>query len=275
VYKHADLVLQIYPYLHNRKACPLSSLAWKTIPWSLHPKSPKDELIDVLIELPGMMEDTSTLKTLSSQPERAYAPYEILQERSSWCEHQLQSWSTTCGEATVAFVEGLIADPDRENDVYMAPPSTDLAMAHLGLIYWTTCNLVSQILSSLEEFASSEKATDLRSQRSDSLIYSRKVALLIPYFNRPGVGSYLISFIGWPVAVATSYLAKYDLAEAQPLLDAAFRGEHGRQLKKFLNSWPWMTMVEMDMLGSAGALDDAVQAPNTGSDEGTVCTEIG
>lgn len=250
--------MQIYPYLQSHKRCPLGNLEWKTIPWSTHPKWPKDKLLDILIEVPGILEDMATLKTSSSQPEKRYFLRQALEDRCWLCDRQLLSWSTSCGEAIVAFVESLIAVQDLDdNSKESAPASTDLAMAHLGMIYWTTCNLLSQILSWLREAAPSKEGTILLPPRIDVHLYSHKVALLIPYFKKPGVGSYVITFIGFPVAVAASFLARQDLvgdfSEARALLVRAFHGERGKQLQRFLATWPWMTRPELETLGVTGA----------------------
>ncbi|KAK5064776.1 hypothetical protein LTR84_000610 [Exophiala bonariae] len=71
----------IYPYIQNHKRCPLSTLEWKTIPWSNHPKGPKDKLIDILIEIPGILEDMGALETLSTQPEKRHFLGQGLEER--------------------------------------------------------------------------------------------------------------------------------------------------------------------------------------------------
>ena len=247
--------MQIYPYLQNRKRCPLSSLEWKTIPWSTYPKSPKDELIDILIEIPGLLEDMAALKTMSSEHEGKHVLCQALKERCWRYDHQLLSWSASCGEGIIAFVESLVTVQDQDdNGKESAPPSTDLAMAHLGMIYWTTYNLLSQILSWLSQVDPAKEDTTALPPRIDAHLYSRKVALLIPYFKKPGVGSYLISFIGFPVAVAASFLARQDpvgdFSEARALLARAFRDERGKQLQRFLATWPWMARSESDTLGA-------------------------
>ncbi|KAJ9607131.1 hypothetical protein H2200_008203 [Cladophialophora chaetospira] len=249
----------IYPYIQSRRHCPLSSLEWTNIPWSIHPKSPKDKLVDILIEVPGILEDMTILKTLSSQPQERYLLCQALEERCWRCDRQLLIWSTSCGNAIVDFVESLISVQDlSENSAESAPPSTYLAMAHLGMLYWTTYNLLSQILSWLRQAAPSKNKTPPLPPRMDAHLYVHKVALLIPYFNKPEVGSYLISFIGFPVAVAASFLAREDSAgtysEARALLVQAFSGgERGKELQRFLASWPWLTRSEADTLGMTGA----------------------
>lgn len=253
--------MQIYPFLQNRKRCPLASLEWKSVPWSTHPKWPKDKLLDILIEVPGILEDLVTLGTLSPQSMKRSSMWQALEERCWWCDRQLLSWSASCGKAVVAFVESLITVQDLDQKSQeSAPPSTDLAMAHLGMIYWTTCNLLSQMLFWLSANAPSKEDSTRLPPRMDAYLYSHKVALLISYFQNPAVGSYLISFIGFPVAVAASFLARQDstgnFSEARALLASAFHGERGKHLQRFLATWPWLTRSQLDTLGVTAAQAD-------------------
>lgn len=245
--------MQIYPCIQSRKRCPLNSPEWKTIPWSTNPKSTKDQLLDVLIEIPDVLEDMTITETLSDQPEQRHILLKKLEERCWQCDRQLLSWATACGAEVVAFVESLIAVRDvKDMSNEPALPSTDLAMAHLGLIYWTTYNLLSEILLWLTE-AYMPKDDDIQLPRHlDAHLYYRKVDRLIPYFKKSAVGSYFVSFVGWPVAVATSFLSRQgELAEARAFLARALDCEQGILLKRFFGTWPWTTDPESEILGKA------------------------
>jgi len=246
--------VQIYPCLQNRKRCPLSSSEWKTIPWLTNPKSPKDKLLDILIELPGVLEDISTSETLSDQPEQRFVLLKRLEGKCWLYDRQLLSWATSCGADIISFVETLITVQNvKDESSGSALPSIDLAMAHLGLIYWTTYNLLSQILFWLTEACLSKEDKTQLPPHLDPNLYCRKVDLLIPYFKKRGVGSYFVSFIGFPVTVVASFLARHDtsgnLSEAREFLARALDGEHGILLKRFLATWPWMTRPESETLG--------------------------
>lgn len=192
---------------------------------------------------------------LFNEPERQSLLQDDIEERCWLYDRQLISWSTSCGAATVAFVERLITNQDHDNDNNeSALSSTDLAMAHLGIIYWTTYNLLSQIISRLRETAHPGENKGQLPSRMDAHQYCSKAISLIPYFQIPEVGSYFISFVGFPATVAISFLARQDasghFSEARGLLDRAFCGEHGKQLQSFLATWPWTTRHESETLGS-------------------------
>jgi hypothetical protein len=76
----------------RRRRLPLATPEWKTVPWQSVPKDMKDILVDVLVELPGLVEDLDTMRSCVDQDER-----DILQRNlvaRCWeCDAQLMGWS--------------------------------------------------------------------------------------------------------------------------------------------------------------------------------------
>lgn len=98
----------------------------------------------------------------------------------------------------------------------------------------------------------SEVARPRLPQHLDAHLYCRKVDLLIPYFKNSSVGSYFVSLVGFPVAVAASFLLRQgNISGASEFLARALDCEHGILLKRFLGTWPWITRPESETLGSA------------------------
>jgi hypothetical protein len=233
--KDTNDAIQIYPDIQNRKRSIFSSPEWKSIPWSLRPKDPKDELLDILVEVPAILEDLDDfLGCLSDQVERQTFLRQQLEERCWLYDSQLHQWATNSGSSTVTFVEAKISSESQED---AAPSSEDFAMAHLGMVYWATCILLYHTLWYL--------VGDSRPKypgRIDPRQYCRKIALLMPYFHGPGVGAFFMNIAIFPAAVAMGFLARRDPAD-QPsqerrMLLKSFRGKHGHQLQNFLRSWP-------------------------------------
>lgn len=240
---------QIYPNLRDRKRCVFSSPEWKSIPWSLHPKDPKNELVDILIEIPGIMEELDEL--LGSPPDQAGRQMYLsppLEEKSLLLDSQLQQWSITSGVSTVNFVESQISSDDQE----ISTPSTeDFAMAHLGMLYWTTCLFLYQILyCHLSNYSLRELPDRMEPRR-----YCRKIMLLMPYFQRPNVGEFFMNIAILPAIAATRFLDRNDPPD-QPsyerkMIGYAFRGKYKRQMEHFLGTWPRRTpWCQRDLDGS-------------------------
>ncbi|OAL30795.1 hypothetical protein AYO22_01415 [Fonsecaea multimorphosa] len=238
--------MKVYADIHRRKRSVFSSPAWKSIPWSVHPKGPRDKLLDILIEIPALLESLeSLLACLSDEVERQTLFRQQLEERC-WLYHsQLQTWSATSGSSTVDFVEDQIANGAHKGS---EPSSEHFAMAHLGMLYWATCNILHEVLW----YVAGKDRADLPACM-DARLYCRKIILLMPFLQRPTMGAFFLNIAGFPAAVAVSFLARQDppgkVSEERRMLQKAFQDIHGAQLRNFLGTWPWRTDRETEIIG--------------------------
>ncbi|EWG54342.1 hypothetical protein FVEG_12582 [Fusarium verticillioides 7600] len=216
----------IYPEIHNRKRSAFDTQGWKSIPWSTVPKTPKDELVDILLEIPGLLEDLEREPADATQQESLHKQ---LQERCRICREDLRNWCNSLGDASVSFAEGLISIPATQ-DSSLSPK--DFAMAHLGMIYWATCSLLYQIMA----------------DDTTAWLYCRKVLLMVPFFQRPDMGAIFINFVGFPVSVVVSFVARQEHAAFETSKELLYRiftdPSHGSQLRAFFETWPWQSANE-------------------------------
>ncbi|KAF4943718.1 hypothetical protein FGADI_13217 [Fusarium gaditjirri] len=217
----------LYQDLHSRKRSAFNTPEWKSIPWSTLPKTPKDELVDILLEIPGLLQDLEQESADTTQQESLHKQ---LRERCRICDEDLRNWSTSSGEASVSFAEGLISIPATQ-DSSLSPE--DFAMAHLGMIYWATCSLLYQIMGD-----------DTR-----AWLYGRKILLMVPFFQRPDMGAIFINFVGFPISVVVSFVARQEEHAAfegsKELLYKIFMDPNrGSQLRAFFETWPWQSANE-------------------------------
>ena len=162
-----------------------------------------------------------------------------LEERCWLHDTQLQRWSATSGSSVVNFVESKIS---RENEEISAPSSEDFAMAHLGMLYWTTCLLLYQILW----HPNRHNWTELP-ERMDPRQSCRKIALLMPYFQCANMGEFFMNMTAFSAITATRFLDRHDPpdkpSEERRILLKAFRGKYKRQMAIFLGTWPWRSAI--------------------------------
>ncbi|EXJ69487.1 uncharacterized protein A1O5_07523 [Cladophialophora psammophila CBS 110553] len=235
----------VYADIHRRKRSIFSSPPWKSIPWSLHPKGPRDKLLDILIEVPALLEDLEgLLGCLSGEVETKALLRQQLEERC-WLYHsQLQTWSANSGSSTIAFVEDKISNGHHESS---EPSSEHFAMAHLGIIYWATCNIIHEV----RWYVAGNGRAGLPAC-IDPRLYCRKIVMLMPFLQSPSVGAFFLNIAGFPAAVAVSFLARQDplceVSEERRLLQKAFQGNRGTQLRNFLRTWPWRTDRETEIV---------------------------
>jgi hypothetical protein len=200
----------------------------------LHPKDTKNELLDILIEIPGILEDFDAL--LNSAPafvdERRSSRHSLL-ERCILYDGELQRWSLGSGLETVSFVEDQIIISPQESAV---PSSDDYAMAHLGSLYWTTCLLVYQHLCIIQGHS-----LDALPERMEPRQYCRKLLLLMPYFQHSNVGEFFPNIAVFPTLAVMRFLNRHDSpgrrSEERKMLGRAFKGDFKLRMENSLRSW--------------------------------------
>ena len=198
--------MQLYFDIQRRKRSIFSSPAWKSDPWIACTKDPKDELLDILVDVPGLLEDFDSFLACSPKQEKQYRRLRHQLEAKCWkCDDQLERWASTSGTSTLKLVEAVISTNIDQSET---PSSVDLAMAHLGMVYWSTCILTYYPLWTVVGTIH-EKLLGRVTPRQ----YCRNIALLMPYFLAPGVGDFSINMTVFAVIVALRHLARVDLVE--------------------------------------------------------------
>lgn len=206
--------------------------AWKEIPWLWLPKDPKDVLLDILVDIPGVLAEFDNMKLCISANERE----KRRGEPSSRCwayDKELQAWELGIGRPIMDLIAMKLAEGNLENQTLS---NEELSMAHLGVIYWVTCILLYPVLHSVT--AATE--TTMIPTRMNPRLYCRKMARLLSYFLVRNAGGFVINMLTFPVGMALAYLrtveGSRETSEEQRMLLRVFTGEYGAAIKKFLIS---------------------------------------
>jgi len=98
--------------------------------------SPLNRLVDILVEVPGLLEDLDVLRQ-ASNPTEIEKLYNNLMEKCRTCEIALSSWETAVGPILKTYDYIIIGEtlPTPRND-------DDLAIIYLSCYYWMTWLLV-------------------------------------------------------------------------------------------------------------------------------------
>ncbi|KAK3373063.1 hypothetical protein B0T24DRAFT_529285 [Lasiosphaeria ovina] len=181
-----DLLLSA---IKARKKSPLSTDEWKTKPWSETPRNLKDILVDVLIHMPGLLEEFDRMRLGQDENKKTRRRQRLL-TRCNIYQRDLQEWkSIVCaaGEMDVSCLGR--AEATQEN----------VAIVQGLALYWTTCIL----LYTTQRLASGPEA--LLPAHTDPGIYIRKILDTVPLLLSPKAGLYGQHAAILPLAVAVQY----------------------------------------------------------------------
>ncbi|KAK4208330.1 c6 zinc finger domain protein [Rhypophila decipiens] len=188
----------------KRQRCPLSTPAWKTVPFTHTPKTYKDALLDVFVDIPGLLENLDALRlaqdpSSSSQRDKRVG---ILQE--CWrLDRELLGWFDKYGPRRQ--IEELRERRFRNQD----PSLSDAVTAHIMGIYWAVCILVYSTLQSVLTLhnggcMSIDEAA--LPERMELKQYCRHIADIAEVLLHPSTGVFGLHSTALPLGVALRYL---------------------------------------------------------------------
>ncbi|KAK3341933.1 hypothetical protein B0T25DRAFT_465775 [Lasiosphaeria hispida] len=181
-----------------RKGLALSTPEWKNIPWQEIPKDLKDVLVDVLVDIPGLVEDLDRLRRCTDAGIQAHFHLKLVQD--CW-EHdrQLRAWLGLVHQLT---------DPGKRVCKDPASPEslvTHIAQVHGMSLYWTSSLVVYSILRE----ASGPEA--VLPAHTDPMYYACNLVDAIITLTHPNAGLY-----GKQSAVPLLEVALLYIAALQP-----------------------------------------------------------
>ncbi|KAH7020906.1 uncharacterized protein B0I36DRAFT_367382 [Microdochium trichocladiopsis] len=129
----------------TRKRTFLNDQQWRTVPWSVKPKTSRDLLIDILIQIPPILEDYDALKKSPPSAPPAEGAASHTAGAIAWCKASCSSLLEECSRveaelatwwdnhAPHASYEGLRARG------FVRPTTDELVFTHFLTVYWTAC----------------------------------------------------------------------------------------------------------------------------------------
>lgn len=218
----------------------LSSPQWKTIPWSHITKCPKDALVDVLVDMPGLLEELDRMLACTDAS-RKTALQQSLMEKCWTHDQELLNWAAM-----------VTSSPETLGIAYQAQncdqiSTAAIAQAHGLSLYWTAC----LVLYSTIRLAAGQDAH--LPERVDARIYIRNIAKVLPDLFRPGAGMWGQLNAILPLCMALQYAMVDDSAiEERDMLVEALRTSGGQIMNGFLNNLNFSESRLVDPLGRIG-----------------------
>ncbi|SPO01764.1 uncharacterized protein DNG_04437 [Cephalotrichum gorgonifer] len=238
----------------QRRKLFISDPEWATVPWMETPKTCKDLLLDILLEVPGLLEDYDRM---SSCPDAAAKidQRDALIAKCWVLDGQMQQW------------EASLPDPIGLHDIPTFSPDSptishkQLSLVEMKALYWSGCLLLYSTLN-LALCLHQDGTSASLPERADHNIYIRNIAGAVQFLLDPQAGLLGQHVAVWPLAMALQFCMTLPAKpmDLQPkeiaILVQTLQGSQGEGIKKFILSMnadshrhpAWMS----EMCGTAG-----------------------
>ncbi|OLN97919.1 hypothetical protein CCHL11_02606 [Colletotrichum chlorophyti] len=215
-------------HIKRRQRCPLSQPVWKTVPWRNIPKTPKDTLADVFVDVPGILEDIDLLRGCKDGEAKEAKRYKLIEE--CWRMDAELNWWLEFLSPRQELEELLVRG-------FSNPTACDVAVASIMSLFWTMCVLT---YSTLRLVMGPEPHLELP-ERTNPRLYCAKIANIVEIFFHPAAGTFGIQSAPLPIGMALVYLNSteegFTCAEKWKLLSFfGRRADSGIGIGKFLQS---------------------------------------
>ncbi|KAJ0155201.1 hypothetical protein CTA2_12932 [Colletotrichum tanaceti] len=192
----------VISHIKRRRRCPLSHPAWKTVPWRTTPKTPKDVLVDIFVDVPGLLEDLDRMRSCRDDAVRERRRGKLVED--CWrMDGELQWWLDNLSPR--AELRELM---DRGGGLD-SPTARDVVVASVMALCWTVSLLTySTLRLGLAVGAKEEAGPDPPElpARTDPLVYCARIADVVDVFFHPAAGTFGVQSAPLPIGMALMYL---------------------------------------------------------------------
>lgn len=189
--------------MRARKPSFLNENAWKTIPWTLNGKSPRDLLVDIAFDVPSLYERVDQLPLLEGALLHARK-----QEAIITCldlHRQLIEWKA----ANYTAYEKVLHRELTSNPSTQSMNAKTIMAAHESSFYWS---LSLKVYSTLHDLNPTD---DWLPARSLSAMCCRNILCIIPVLLKPAMGMFRAHMATFPLGAAVTHVAAMRSEELQ------------------------------------------------------------
>ncbi|KAL0261775.1 hypothetical protein SLS55_003207 [Diplodia seriata] len=187
--------LQMIQAARARKKSIFSEPEWKEVPWQAIPKTPKDALLDIMIDLPTLMESLDNFVEGDHDEDTKEALRARLIQECWDADRRLSEWVENMR---------LVVNLDLNELIYVKRLG-NFAAAQLVNLYWAACIMLFSVLQSANM---SSFQPETLPPRTDPRIYARKIARSASYFFGPDAGIFGTHAASFPIGMALTVLLK-------------------------------------------------------------------
>ncbi|QDS67857.1 hypothetical protein FKW77_007624 [Venturia effusa] len=223
--------------MRKREPCPFDSPEWLTLPWLHRTKDVKDQLIDLMIRVPGLISEfddiTMQRPPIKDTPESRRNFF----RRARLLQDALETWTVMLKEST---------DPEllraTEDGIPHSFDLDNMFLAHTRVLHWTLLLRFYELITIACNKIPVEGAAvtiDDTMFEFNPVPYALKIAKSVGYFYQEGGGLVLAQSVSFSLGSTTLYFSRGNLrdsVEARAIWDSLKAGKTGKMVRQFLIS---------------------------------------
>ncbi|KAJ6783309.1 hypothetical protein PWT90_02544 [Aphanocladium album] len=251
----------------KRRRSKLAEPAWKSVPWQRQDKSLKDKLVDILMDIPGLLEDLDMVKSIEEPQSKEMMRQRVLLACKR-CHDELTAWEDEVGEDLLVYdyVASGLPLPVPRTDIDTALLQITSLYWVVGILLYSTIGIlrleapptqtpppqdsqpsylsppasVSSGVSSGIPSPSPSAACQIESGRRNPKICAYKIAHSVHLFWEPAAGAFGNHIGLFPLGVAMRFLASIEPIETsepyQMMRQLFYRPFLGTHIGTFLSN---------------------------------------
>lgn len=206
---------------------------WKTLPWHEIPKTPKDTLVDVYVEIPGLFEISDKIREDPQEHSRGKLIHHFVSK--CWqIRYELQRWYITTGSSIESLIGKIMAEGDRTASV------EHMASAQLLVLYWCCLLHYSQLRQEAFESENVGMQAQIPVAEEDPQTTCRNILRVMVLFLNPCSGWFGINIAALPMVVVSNHIQGLESIDAtcreREILCKLLQTPKGKVLSGFVQS---------------------------------------
>lgn len=212
----------IFSAVQRREGTFISSKEWCTIPWELHDKPPWHRVMDIMAQVPELLENFDKLQAITSYEEWQVWKIELLEY--CWILHRvLQTWyedlPSSFGLEASAELWSSKESSQTHSPFTIEIDFEDQIHGQALILYWATCVLVYSTMQRIYQSPNCTAAFEVKpvlssgdshlSLQTDPYYYAARIVQSTPYFLQSSVGLLMRKIFSFPLATAYAYFASF------------------------------------------------------------------
>jgi hypothetical protein len=210
----------VFSAIYRRQATFISSEEWCSIPWQLHAKPPRQKAVDIMAQVPELLENFDKLSQITSYDYWRVRRMQLL-NHCGILDGALQAWyqdlPSSFGLETAGDLWYTKASCHIDSPFPIELHFRDQIHAQALILYWATCVLVYNTMRKVRQAPDSTTASQVKpalparheilSTQTDPYHYATRIVQSIPYFLDPSVGLLTRKIFAFPLGTAYAYFA--------------------------------------------------------------------